>query len=88
MRDLAAEFSTLEPGGRLVYHVGFLARDRDAIGHGVNPFNVRIIDKVARDAYDLAIKNDHDAYVIKAHLVQRKLGNELYEYQLVKRRAI
>lgn len=87
MRDLQTEFMALEPGGRLVYHVGFLARDRDAFGPRVNPFNVQIINSMAKAAYELAVMEDHEAFTVKAHLVQRKLGNELYEYQLVKRRS-
>lgn len=71
MRNLRTEFAELTPGGTIIYHIGFLALDCPQ-GSGT----------LARQALELARPIDKGGH--GAHLVQRRLGDKLYEYQIRK----
>lgn len=74
MRDLEAEYRALEPGGMIVYHVGFLALDFPECSK-----------PSARQAWELAhIDREPLGKSRNAHLVQRRLADRLWEYQIRK----
>ena len=86
-------YKNLRPGASLVYHVGFLARDRT---HS----DKRNLDVVADHALKLAMDRDETLHVpgsdtrrpyaneigyASAYIIQRKVHNIVYQYVIIKR---
>ena len=86
-------YRNLQPGSSLVYHVGFLARDRVQ-------FDMKNLRVVADHVLKLAMDRDETLHVPgsdtrrpyanefgfgSAYIFQRKLCNFVYEYVIVKR---
>jgi hypothetical protein len=75
LADLERWFSTVEPGGTLLYHRGFLAMDRGA-GSRLGDDTRRELDRVAAAAMAMA----EAGY---AHLIQQRHGMGDYSYMVV-----
>lgn len=64
------------PGSVITYHVGQLARDRDHLASSLAPEQRQALNAVAGRAWKLAAAG-------WAHLVQRRVGEACFAYQLV-----
>lgn len=64
------------PGSVITYHIGLLARDRDHLASSLAPEQRQALNAVAGRAWKLAAAG-------WAHLVQRRVGESRFAYQLV-----
>jgi hypothetical protein len=76
--DLCAWLSQAAPGDALEYHRGFLVLDTDPRITGLSNSNRLELVQVARRAWWAAEKN-------RAHLVQRRLGENRFSYLAIAR---
>ena len=78
--QLAAWIATSNPGESIVYHNGFLSRDRQRI---LNDAEGAVIDKIRRVA-EMAWMF---AGIGQVSLVQRRIGELMYDYIAIRRRS-
>lgn len=64
------------PGSVITYHLGLLARDRDHLASSLAPEQRQALNAIAGRAWKLAAAG-------WAHLVQRRVGEACFAYQLV-----
>jgi hypothetical protein len=79
--DFNTWLSTAAIGDKLVYYSGFLGRDR---ADEINTHTKQLTRPAVAGLHDLAKAVLSAAAARKVMLVQRRLGNEQYEYQAIR----
>ena len=76
--DLCDRYASAAPGAIIVYHMGLLARDRDAAASTLTPDARAELGRVAARAWSMAEQG-------LLHLLQRRVAPECFAYLAVTR---